>query len=69
VIEKGETHMAGTLQEFKKNAIQEIQSLIERREAVLAGLRKAPINDDNTASIELLEAQILSLRDDLKIYE
>jgi hypothetical protein len=61
--------MAGTLQEFKKNAIQEIQSFIERREAVLAGLRKAPINDDNTASIELLEAQILSLRDDLKIYE
>jgi hypothetical protein len=61
--------MAGTLQEFKKNAIQEIQSFIERREAVLAGLRKAPINDDNTASIELLEAQILSLRDDLKIFE
>jgi hypothetical protein len=61
--------MASNLQEFKKNAIQEIQSFIERREAVLAGLRKAPINDDNTASIELLEAQILSLRDDLKICE
>jgi hypothetical protein len=61
--------MASNLQEFKKNAIQEIQSFIERREAVLAGLRKAPINDDNTASIELLEAQILSLKDDLKIYE
>lgn len=61
--------MANTLKEFKANAIKEIQSFIERREAVLAGLRTAPITDDNTASIELLEAQILSLKDDLKIYE
>ncbi len=61
--------MATTLKEFKSDAIKEIQSFIERRESVLASLRKAPISDDSTASIELLEAQILSLRDDLKIYE
>ena len=61
--------MANTLEQFKRNSTKEIQDFIERREKVLADLRKAPINDENTASIELLEAQILSLRDDLKIYE
>lgn len=61
--------MANTLDQFKKSSTSEILAFLERREKLLADFRKAPINDENTASIELLEAQVLSLRDSLKIYE